>query len=196
MAHSEGYSEAFSKIQRHGQLLSNQGEFSHLWYDIWVEQPLKERYPQLFSFAGKPKCSVRFLLNQQLNAVFCPTLSLMARNQLEELQDIINSRDWDEEMTDRWIYTWANSRFGSKKAYKNMCINEPASPLFKWLWGASNLGNQKFFFWLLIRDRLNTRNLLKRKGMPLPDYSYVLCNTNIEETWLHLFFECNLSKAC
>jgi hypothetical protein len=39
--------------------------------------------------------------------------------------------------------------------------------------GASNLGKHKFFFWLLLRDRLNTKNLLRRKTNILEDYNCV-----------------------
>jgi hypothetical protein len=52
------------------------------------------------------------------------------------------------------------------------------------------------FFWLLLHDRLNTRELLRRKNMDLQDYSCVLCTRNIEEDVLHLFLECPFSKWC
>jgi hypothetical protein len=45
----------------------------------------------------------------------------------------------------------------------------------------------KFFFWLLLKDRLNTKNILRRKIMWLPNYNYVLCVENLEETLAHLF---------
>jgi len=77
-----------------------------------------------------------------------------------------------------------------------MIGTEQASPLLSWLCGSSNLGKHKFFFWLLLRDRLNTRNLLRRKNMHLDDYNCVLCNTDHEETNFHLFFKCSFSKAC
>jgi hypothetical protein len=52
------------------------------------------------------------------------------------------------------------------------------------------LGKHKFkiFFWLLLRDRLNSRNLLRRKNMELEDYSCVLCNTGHEETSFFISF--------
>jgi len=58
------------------------------------------------------------------------------------------------------------------------------------------LGNINSFFWLLLRDRLNTRNILKRKDMHLDDYNCVLCNLGCEETSFHLFFECPFSRDC
>jgi len=52
------------------------------------------------------------------------------------------------------------------------------------------------FFWLLIQDKLSTRNILRRKNMYLPSYSCVLCSLNNEETTNQLFFECNLARDC
>jgi hypothetical protein len=71
-----------------------------------------------------------------------------------------------------------------------------ASPLFSWLWSSSNLGKHKFFFWLLLRDRLSTRNLLRRKNMHLDDYGCLLCSTGCEETSFHLFFVCSFTQSC
>jgi hypothetical protein len=103
---------------------------------------------------------------------------------------------WDETLCDTWIYSWGTSNYSSKKAYTTFIDSSLASPLFKWLWKSSNLGNHKFFFWLLLRDRLNTKNLLRGKHMHLEDYSCVLCSQGCEETSFHLFFECRFSKDC
>ena len=48
------------------------------------------------------------------------------------------------------------------------------------------LPEQKNFFWLILQGRLNTRALLKRKNMQLPDYTCVLCACNVEEDLIHL----------
>jgi hypothetical protein len=47
-------------------------------------------------------------------------------------------------------------------------------------------------------DRLNTRNILKRKKHKLEgkNYNCVLCNNNIEEIAFNLFFSCPFSQAC
>jgi hypothetical protein len=47
-------------------------------------------------------------------------------------------------------------------------------------------------------DRLNTRNLLKRKNLKIEgeDYSCVLCASNREVTALHLFFTCPFAIIC
>lgn len=153
-------------------------------------QAMKDKFSQLFSFTRKLKCSIRFFLNQEMSKIFSPTVSLQAISQLDDIQHILN-----EDTNDRWTCNWGTSKFCSKRAYCAMTEDMNVSPLFKWLWACSNLGNQKFS-WLLIRDRLNTRNILKRKRMQLDDYSCVLCSSNIEESSFHLFFECNFSKDC
>jgi len=78
--------------------------------------------------------------------------------------------------------------FSSSRAYKKLRGIVEASHLFKWLWTSSNLGKHKFFVWWLLRDRLNTRNILRRKNRILDDYNCVLCNSCCEETLFHLFF--------
>uniref|UniRef100_A0A8R7QYH8 Reverse transcriptase zinc-binding domain-containing protein n=1 Tax=Triticum urartu TaxID=4572 RepID=A0A8R7QYH8_TRIUA len=62
--------------------------------------------------------------------------------------------------------------------------------LFTILWKASNLLRHKIFFWLLLHDRVNSRNLLKRKSMALRSYDCTLCNDRTEETSHHLFWDC------
>jgi hypothetical protein len=52
------------------------------------------------------------------------------------------------------------------------------------------------FFWLLLNDWLNTRNLLRRKRFNIPIVSCVLCSHGIEETVKHLIFECEFAQLC
>jgi hypothetical protein len=53
-----------------------------------------------------------------------------------------------------------------------------------------------FFPWLLLADRLNTRDLLRRRHKHLEGgYHCVLCHEQVDETSLHLFFECTSSVS-
>jgi hypothetical protein len=47
-------------------------------------------------------------------------------------------------------------------------------------------------------DRLNIRNILKRKKHKLQDnnYSCPICSAGVEETTFHLFFTCSFSFQC
>lgn len=134
------------------------------------------------------------MVNNELSRISLP-LSSQAADQLTQVQALLNNLHLDPNVDDIWNYVWG-SQFSSKKAYKALKGTMEASPLFRWLWSSSNLGKHKFFFWLLLRDGLNTRNLLRRKNRNLDDYSCVLCNNGIEETLEHLFFSCSFSQDC
>jgi hypothetical protein len=54
----------------------------------------------------------------------------------------------------------------------------------------------KVFYWLWLKNRLNTRNMLRRKNMTLESYSCEKCIWQKEETLYHLFLRCNFAKAC
>jgi hypothetical protein len=64
-----------------------------------------------------------------------------------------------------------------QESYKQLLGTVEASPIFACLWSSCNFGKHKFFFWLLLRDQLTTRNLLRRKNRVLDQYSCVLCNS-------------------
>lgn len=56
--------------------------------------------------------------------------------------------------------------------------------------------NRKPFAWLMVNDRLKTRNILRRRKKFLEEgYNCVLCQEELEETLEHLFFDCS-SAAC
>ena len=68
--------------------------------------------------------------------------------------------------------------------------------IFKKIWKTRCQHKHIVFFWLLLRDRLSTRSLLRRKGMDLPSYDCVLCSHHLEETQLHLFLDCPFAQRC
>jgi hypothetical protein len=186
----------FDKFESMSSCSPNKGNSVAFWSGNWTNPKLSETYPQLFSFTRKPKCSLRFFIDQEMSLIFSLPLSVQANQQLNEIRNNLLQAAWDVNIEDVWTYTWGNTKFSSREAYKILVGQSEASPLFSWLWKSSNLGNHKFFFWLLLRDRLNTRHMLRRKHMHLDDYTCALCSTNLEETSLHHFFQCPLSKDC
>jgi hypothetical protein len=174
----------------------NRGNTDLFWSGSWSPSSLKEKYPDLFSFCKKPKCSIRFFLNNELEANFSLPLTFEATEELSMLIENEFNRPWNESTVDTWSYATRNAAFSSKATYKLSIGVKEASPLFSWIWKSSTLGKHKFFFWLLLQDRLNTTNMLRRKHMHLDDYSCVLCNIGSEESTFHLFYECNFSQSC
>jgi len=78
--------------------------------------------------------------------VFTLPLSQQASNQLDEVENLIDTFVGDSEQKDSWSYIWGSSKFSSRKAYIRMIGQSEASPLFKWMWASSNLGSTNSFF--------------------------------------------------
>lgn len=166
------------------------------WKDLWDLGVLQWQFPQLFSFATDHNISVAKFLQQDAYQNFYTPLSLIASDQLQDLSVLVQSLSADDIDADLWSYIWHSPEFSVKKAYELLQGNAPVSPAFKWLWESCIQGKHKCFFWLFLRDRLNTCNLLRRKHMFLLDYTCVLCPSGMEETLVHLFLTCAFSQAC
>ena len=68
---------------------------------------------------------------------------------------------------------------------------------FKWLWKARSIPKLKVFGWFLLSERLNTRNMLKRRHYNIGNnFDCLLCGQHTEETAEHLFFRCAFSVTC
>jgi hypothetical protein len=65
---------------------------------------------------------------------------------------------------DKWTYSWVNSTFTSSKLYSltSQSIQPPAA--FNLIWQSKVTKKLKVFVWLVFRDRINSKNILKRKG--------------------------------
>lgn len=71
------------------------------------------------------------------------------------------------------------------KNFENTCT---LSPSLQQALKCAAILRYKVFFWLLLQDRLNTRNLLKRKSFQLPSYNCALCSIQCLESSFHLFW--------
>lgn len=84
------------------------------------DQPLKDLYPQVYSFTKKLKCSLQYFIEQDISRLFSLPLSQQAAGQLEEIVNLIDQSDLDDEQHDIWTYKWGSTRFSSRKAYRNL----------------------------------------------------------------------------
>ena len=95
-------------------------------------------------------------------------------------------------------YIWGTGNYASQRFYK-LCFWYLLPPMtFKWIWQSKVNLKINVFGWLLLMDRVNTRDLLDRKHCaPLnASLSCSICLINVRETRKHLFFDCAFSKAC
>jgi hypothetical protein len=166
------------------------------WKDHWNGITPAQRFPELFSIAKYPSASFSETVSRtDFLCNFSLPLSVQANDQLLELQNHIDNRPASDGH-DVWSYSWGNRNFSTAKAYKALVGQRPTHPAFLWIWSSKCQMKHKVFFWLLLKDRLSTRELLRRKQMELDSYTCDLCLRGKMETVAHLFFRCTFAKAC
>jgi hypothetical protein len=80
--------------------------------------------------------------------------------------------------------------YSSRKLYKLAFQNVPTHPIFTWIWKSKCTPRVKFFTWLVLLDRLNTKVMLRRRNLfdEEDEVHCVLCTEGIDEDLDHLFF--------
>jgi hypothetical protein len=180
-----------AKVQ-HGR-----GDTLLFWSDNWEiqssSQPMCARFPRLFSFVINENCSVAQVYQaQEMGNLFHRPLSLQAYQELVELQDIMQSNPLSESK-DVWKYCWGE-KYTAKSFYTHIHSHIQVPRIYKWLWNSCCIMKTKVFAWLLLSDRLNTRDLLQRRHWKVTEDTHcVLCPGKVYEDRIHLFFECNFS---
>jgi hypothetical protein len=165
------------------------------WQDNWNTQDLKTLTPELYSFA-KNKYIAAHKVSEQSD--FTQLLHLpISEEAFEQMQHIllVLGNITPTENKDIWRFSWG-ANFSSSQAYRQLVGHQQVHIVYRWLWQCLCQPKHKVFFWLLIKDRLSTRNILKRKNMFLDSYNCVLCLQNTEETYQHLFLHCPFAQQC
>jgi hypothetical protein len=87
---------------------------------------------------------------------------------------------------DKWASNWGEE-YSASKTYKFLVGHINVHQVYKWLQKCFCQPKLNVFFWLLLKDRLSTRNILRRKNLHLDSYHCVLCQLSVKETGQHLF---------
>jgi len=135
---------------------------------------LQLQYPKLYSFA-RDKCITisKLFSHSHIENLFILPFSAAAFNQLQIVQSFIDHFPLTEQH-DCWKSDWGD--FSVSKAYKYLMGHRQVHQVYTWLWDCFCQPKHKvFFFWLLLKDRLSTRNILRRKNMALESYNCVFC---------------------
>jgi hypothetical protein len=179
-------------------VLPGKGDTFMFWSDKWLfngsTQILAERYPRLHSYAMDNKVTAAAVFDcEQMTDLFHLPLSMQAFEELKVLVDDMR-RNPLPVSNDTWMYSWGAS-YTASKYYKHLHAHIFVMPMFKWIWKSSCMMRTKFFAWLLLSDRVNTRDMLQRCHWKVTDDTHcVLCPTGAYEDRFHLFFECNFSQ--
>ena len=174
------------------------GTTALVWKDLWLDNTLESSHPRAFSFALHEDTSVKdFLESTSLHGLFHLPLSPEALLEVQDMQSITTHMRPSTATADVWHYTWGQPEFKAADYYKFCFRLAPRHPTFGLLWRSKNTMKIKFFGWLLLLDRLNTRNMLKPRHYNIGEvFDCLLCGQQIEETVDHMIFTCPFSKAC
>ena len=165
------------------------------WEDTWNGVHLRAEYPRLYSYALDKQLSVKdVLLTADIVDLFYLPLSQQAYEELQLLQGKLNTVHIQATGKDVWQTVWPGGKFTSSRYYHHCFKHITASTIYKWIWGSFLMLRIKVFAWLMVSDRLNTRDMLRRRHWNVTDELHcVLCPGHVVEDWTHLFFTCNFS---
>lgn len=168
------------------------------WDDSWSPVRLSECFPRLFSFAWSELTSVKHIMEApDMESIFHLRLTQEAYQEMLELQDYLQERPYHGNEKDQWTFIWGNNKYTSSRLYRFVFAGLQEPITFKLLWKAKSTPRIKFFGWLLIMDRLNTKDMLQRRNSNVQSgTNCVLCLRGMRETRDHLFFECDFAKHC
>ena len=154
------------------------------------------QFHELLSFSKDKFIIVQnFLSVDDMSDHFHFLLSNEAFDQFKQLASSLDSL-YLQPGKDIWSYIWGSPEFTSSLTYAQLLGTRQVSPVYSWLWKSSCQPKREVFCWLLLKHRLSTRKLLKRKNMFLESYSCVLYHQSAEESLQHLFFHCHFAQSC
>jgi len=173
------------------------GATACFWEDQWADGILATLFPRIASFAKSSSTLVQEIMHlSDLDSIFFLPLPSQATEKLQQLQMHIQNIPYDEDTLDHWQPTWG-SEYTSRKFYKHACGNLECHPICKSIWKSKCTTRVKFFAWLLLVDRLNTKTMLTRKHIFVHnDDLCVMCSIGAVETIDHLFFTCPFARQC
>lgn len=173
------------------------------WKDNWAGEWLADLFPNIALYAKHLDLSVMEVLEATcLEDLFDIPISQQVVVELEDLRSLIEDFDLSSGLDQR-IFCWKKSNYAAAKLYK-LAFSEcaDAGTILSGL-ETTVTPRVKFFAWLILLDRLNTKNMLARRNFNVntknifarrnfnvqTDNTCVLCDDGMGETIDHLFFE-------
>lgn len=176
---------------------AGKGDTIKLWSDKWCSHTISQLMPQLFSYAKKADttlASVSNMEDSEFYELFHLPMSFIAVQQSTNLRELINNRE-NQQLSDSWKFYSGDTKYSNKRIYLELMGNPVDAPKpYQWIWKSCSLPKHKLFFWLLLQDILNTRDLLNMKNFYIETSKCELCDDEPNEHLMHLFFSCDFSQ--
>lgn len=178
--------------------IPGKGDTIGFWDDFINGKIYSDYYTNLFQFAINPKaCLWNLKSSSNLLECFKIPMTRPAYNEFLDLQiELLSLSSSEDDANDVWTFIWGQHNYSSHKYYLFQFQNVFPEKSAVWIWKSKCVPKIKFFGWLLLIDKIKTRNLLRRRKKVLQDgYHCVMCHEGTEETAEYLFVHCT-SAAC
>lgn len=139
---------------------------------VWGEEAIVQQWWQ---------CGKGWNIPQSFSRIYPQLAEEISKVRLDNGQDIVK---------------WKNSQdgwFSVAHYYSETRLTAPKVNWYRLVWSGKIPARHKFIVWLLVRQRLKTKDLLVRRGMSI-DTTCTLCNDEVESCQ-HLFFKCEYSAV-
>ena len=166
------------------------------WFDVWNGQDtLADRFPALISHCTKTELTLCELKRDGLGSTLVQRLSSEALAELTEVDDILAA--WlPTDQPDKRLSPFADDdgKLHTSQLYKMLQSAQcAADPVAAFVWRNRAPPRVQFFAWLLVRERIQSRENLKRRKV-LEDAACEIC-ASADETAAHIMFECEFAKS-
>lgn len=93
---------------------------------------------------------------------------------------------------DKWVFD--KNGYSTLSGYKWLRTGQREVEWDKWVWNKLNIPKHSFLSWIIMWQRLNTRDRLRKIGLDVPS-ECPLCG-KLPETAEHIFLHCEYSQRC
>jgi hypothetical protein len=162
------WKDVFSLVGDYRSITQSQignGSSTLFWKDFWYcKTNLCDKFPRLFSYALNEDLTVAEFANRSdTTDLFALPLSSQAFEELQQVQQIMERLTIDPSLHDSRVFVWGNDQFTSAKYYNFLFARLPQDQALISIWKSKCLPKLRVFAWLLLQDRLNTKDIMKRK---------------------------------
>ncbi|KAJ4808570.1 RNA-directed DNA polymerase (reverse transcriptase)-related family protein [Rhynchospora pubera] len=176
----------FPLFQLSTRVTVQSGVDTSFWYDNWGGKPLS------FLFKGverPPKSGMCLKDGLQDALVLLPLPRQLETHSILAMAPTVLSPGRIDALRWRWS---PDGRFSVATTYKCLSTAGKLGSPLNWIWSLKAPPSLKLFLYLLSNDRLLTRQQLSKRGI-MSQGGCALCDSDLLEDSLHLFFECPFS---
>jgi hypothetical protein len=173
------------------------GQRTSFWDDDWLGiGALRHTAPALFSHATKPQASVAAVLRRGVRESLVARLTVEAENELDRVMRLVAAVQLSD-VPDSRLLVRCFKKGGALavcELYTLLLTGGVTAPYASFVWESFAPSKAKFFAWLLMRARIQSRAaLLRRHILTADEAGCEICGEALE-TADHIMFGCPFAK--